>query len=103
MAERTGVAARRRDIARRFRQNPTPAERKLWNLLRSKRDAGWKFRRQQPIGPFLLISSVWPQNWLSNWMAGNMANRNASDAMMQDRAGSKSTDIVCCDFGISKF
>ncbi|HEY3776906.1 MAG TPA: endonuclease domain-containing protein [Rhizomicrobium sp.] len=43
---------RRRDIARQFRQSPTDAERKLWSLLRSRRLANWRFRRQQPIGPY---------------------------------------------------
>jgi very-short-patch-repair endonuclease len=44
--------SQRRDAARAFRQNPTDAERKLWYLLRNKRLANWRFRRQQPIGPY---------------------------------------------------
>jgi len=31
----------------------TDAERKLWFLLRDRRLAGAKFRRQAPIGPFI--------------------------------------------------
>src|SRR5580698_5662607 len=42
----------RRNFARRFRQNPTDAERKLWYLLRNRRLANWLFRRQQPMGPY---------------------------------------------------
>jgi len=42
----------KRDVARQFRQNPTEAERKLWRLLRNRRLANWRFRRQQPIGPY---------------------------------------------------
>jgi adenine-specific DNA-methyltransferase len=42
----------RRNTARQFRQNPTDAERKLWRLLRNKRLANWRFRRQQPVGPY---------------------------------------------------
>jgi very-short-patch-repair endonuclease len=34
--------------ARRMRKNPTPAEAKLWRVLRGKQ-LGVKFRRQQPI------------------------------------------------------
>jgi very-short-patch-repair endonuclease len=31
----------------------TDAERKLWSVLRNSQLAGAKFRRQQPIGPFI--------------------------------------------------
>jgi very-short-patch-repair endonuclease len=32
----------------------TRAERKLWYQLRDRRLAGWKFRRQVPIGPWVV-------------------------------------------------
>ena len=32
----------------------TDAERRLWSLLRGRRLAGYKFRRQLPVGPFIL-------------------------------------------------
>jgi len=35
-----------------MRSHPTDAEHRLWHLLRAKRLAEWKFRRQAPIGPF---------------------------------------------------
>ena len=41
-------------LARSLRNNPTDAERKLWLLLRSKQLGGFKFRRQQPIGPYVV-------------------------------------------------
>ena len=41
-------------IARQFRKNPTPSEAILWEALRGKRLDGVKFRRQQPIGPFVV-------------------------------------------------
>ena len=31
----------------------TDAERKLWHLLRRKQLAGFRFRRQAPIGPYI--------------------------------------------------
>ena len=39
--------------ARALRKEPTPAERKLWAYLRYDR-LGLRFRRQQPIGPFIV-------------------------------------------------
>jgi very-short-patch-repair endonuclease len=38
--------------AKHLRANQTEAERRLWNLVRNKRLAGTRFRRQQPIGPY---------------------------------------------------
>uniref|UniRef100_UPI0002488B4C endonuclease domain-containing protein n=2 Tax=Sphingomonas sp. KC8 TaxID=1030157 RepID=UPI0002488B4C len=40
--------------ARHMRSEPTEAERHLWQLLRAKRLSGWKFRRQQPIGRYIV-------------------------------------------------
>jgi len=43
-----------RDFARRMRREPTPAERRLWWMLRDRRMAGFKFRRQVPVGPYIV-------------------------------------------------
>jgi very-short-patch-repair endonuclease len=40
--------------ARRLRRDMTDAERLLWYALRDRRFAGWKFRRQATIGPFIV-------------------------------------------------
>ena len=40
--------------ARRLRKNMTDAERFVWSRLRSRRFAGYKFRRQMPIGPYIV-------------------------------------------------
>ncbi len=40
--------------ARELRRNMTPAERILWNALRGRRFAGFKFRRQQVFGTYVL-------------------------------------------------
>ncbi|MCY4451361.1 MAG: DUF559 domain-containing protein [Immundisolibacterales bacterium] len=42
------------DYARHLRINQTDAEQLLWALLRSRRFAGKKFRRQHPIGRYIL-------------------------------------------------
>ncbi len=39
--------------AKRLRRDLTDAERKLWSILRNSQLDGAKFRRQQPIGPFI--------------------------------------------------
>ena len=37
-----------------MRKNPTEAERVLWRLLRNKRLAGSKWKRQEDIGPYIV-------------------------------------------------
>ncbi len=39
--------------ARGLRRTATPAERLLWEHLRARRLDGIKFRRQQPLGPYI--------------------------------------------------
>ena len=43
-----------RDRAKAMRREPTLAEKKLWRLLRSRQLVSWKFRRQEPVGPYIL-------------------------------------------------
>ena len=42
------------EIARQFRKEPTRSESILWQALRGKKLDGLKFRRQQPIGNFIV-------------------------------------------------
>src|SRR5262249_40818778 len=54
---RANVLRRRefkRKFARNMRNSPTRAERKLWSLLRNKQIIALRFRRQQPIGPYIV-------------------------------------------------
>ena len=41
-------------FARTLRRDQTPAERRFWTLLHAWREAGWHFRRQAPIGPYVV-------------------------------------------------
>ena len=40
--------------ARTLRHNQTDAERRLWGYLRDRRLDIWKFRRQHPLGAYVL-------------------------------------------------
>lgn len=40
--------------ARKLRRNQTPGERALWRKLRAERFHGFKFRRQVPLGPYIV-------------------------------------------------
>jgi very-short-patch-repair endonuclease len=49
---RTTAAIQRR--AQGLRRDQTPAERQLWACLRGKQLGDFRFRRQHPIGPFIV-------------------------------------------------
>lgn len=44
----------KRDFARHLRRTMTDAECKLWQQLRASQLAGYRFRRQHPIGPYVV-------------------------------------------------
>ena len=43
-----------KDRARRMRREPTEAERRMWRLLRDRRLGGFKFRRQEQLGRYIV-------------------------------------------------
>lgn len=45
---------RMQERAKELRRNQTDAERLLWSLLRSRQLGGFKFRRQKPIGNYIV-------------------------------------------------
>jgi very-short-patch-repair endonuclease len=49
-----GPDRRKVNVERRLRGQQTDAERKLWFALRDRRLAGFKFVRQEAIGPFVV-------------------------------------------------
>jgi len=49
-----GAKVTKTRLARQLRKNSTLAERKLWRYARSRSLGGFKFVRQQPIGPYVV-------------------------------------------------
>jgi very-short-patch-repair endonuclease len=49
-----GAKVTKTRLARQLRKHSTRAERKLWRYLRSRSLAGFKFVRQEPIGPYVV-------------------------------------------------
>ena len=41
-------------LAKQLRQNQTPQEQKLWNIIRNHKFHNLKFKRQQPIGKYIV-------------------------------------------------
>mgnify|MGYP001282072607 FL=1 len=51
---RFSVSRKTTERAQRLRREATPAERKLWARLKAKQLNGLQFRRQHPIGPYIV-------------------------------------------------
>jgi very-short-patch-repair endonuclease len=65
--------------AQRLQRELTDAERKLWSVLRNRQLEGAKFRRQQPIGPFI-VDFVCQEQRLIVEADGGQHSDNAADA-----------------------
>jgi len=49
-----GTTQQTEQAARHLRKHQTPAETRLWNALSRRQLAGLKFRRQHPVGQFIV-------------------------------------------------
>ena len=74
----TGYTGQTLAKAQRLRGVMTDAERKLWSALRNRQLEGAKFRRQQPIGPFI-ADFVCQERRLIVEADGGQHSNNASD------------------------
>ncbi|MEP2988963.1 MAG: DUF559 domain-containing protein [Parasphingorhabdus sp.] len=50
----TGYSSKTLKHAKQLRKDMTPQERTLWGKLRNRQLGGAKFRKQQPIGPYIV-------------------------------------------------
>ena len=66
--------------ARRLRQAETEAERIAWKILRNRQQKGYKFRRQQPIGPYVVDFVCFEKKLVVELDGGQHAEQSAYDA-----------------------
>ena len=57
----------------------TDAERKLWRHLRNRELGGWKFKRQYPVGPFIVDFICLEKNVVIEVDGGQHAENEAQD------------------------
>ena len=48
------VSSAKVKMSQQLRRNMTPAEREFWQMVRDRKMFGLKFRRQHPIGPYVV-------------------------------------------------
>lgn len=66
--------------ARGLRRDGTDVERKLWYCLRDRRLDGHKFRRQLPVGPYVVDFACVESRLVVELDGGQHAERTAQDA-----------------------
>ena len=75
-----GYSALLRERARGLRHASTDAELRLWHELRSRTFAGFKFRRQHPIGGYITDFACLEQKLLIELDGGQHAEQSNYDA-----------------------
>lgn len=68
-----------KERARKLRRSGTKAEQKLWRALRDRGLAGAKFRRQTPIGPYVVDFVCFDARLVIEIDGGQHANNNQQD------------------------
>jgi len=66
--------------ARELRKNSTDAERVLWQQLRAHQLVGYKFRRQQPMGRYIVDFVCFEKHVIIELDGGQHAEQVVSDA-----------------------
>ncbi|WP_089726760.1 endonuclease domain-containing protein [Candidatus Thiosymbion oneisti] len=66
-------------LAKNLRKNSTDAERMLWTHLRAHRFHGLKFRRQQPVGRYIVDFICFQKDLIIELDGGQHAERKVAD------------------------
>lgn len=77
MHGQTNRFIRDRRIARTLRTHSTDAERKLWRHLRLRQLDGWRFRRQHPLGNYVVDFVCLDRRLVVEVDGGQHVNSNA--------------------------
>jgi very-short-patch-repair endonuclease len=76
-----------------MRANQTDAEQRLWKLLRAKRLGGWKFRRQLPVGRYI-VDFACPSARLIVEADGGQHSGNGYDAVRDEWLASQGWRVI---------
>jgi hypothetical protein len=87
--------------ARTLRKNLTEAEQRLWQKLKQRQIAGVKFRRQQPIGPFIVDFVCFEHRVIVEVDGGQHGEQFPTTGSVL--SGWRNRVIGYCDSGTTKF
>ena len=87
--------------ARKLRQNATDAERALWQQVRAARLGGHKFRRQAPVGRYIVDFVCFEARLIVEVDGGQHAERQRQDAQRTAWLASQGF-FGCCASGTAR-
>src|ERR1039457_2788947 len=82
------------EFSKQLRRDQTDAERKMWSLLRSRSLAGYKFRRQQPIGPYIADFCCFRPRLIVELDGGQHAEKVEYDQRRTDFLKSEGFEVI---------
>ena len=82
------------NFARHLRSNQTDAERLLWRHLRNRELQGFRFRRQVPLGPYIVDFVCFEQRLVVELDGGQHAEQHSYDAARDDWLRSQGFRII---------
>jgi very-short-patch-repair endonuclease len=83
-----------KDKARLLRKNSTDAEKRFWSQLRNRRLNGWKFRRQFPIGQYIVDFECYELKLIVEVDGGQHAEQEFYDIRRTEYLQSKGYRVV---------
>lgn len=86
--------SRKLNFRRRLRHEQTDAERELWQLLRSRQLAHYKFRRQHSIGPFIADFCCLERRLVIELDGGQHADKIEQDKGREDFLNEKGFKVL---------
>ena len=90
---------------RELRKNSTEAEGLLWKNLRLRQIEGYKFRRQQPIGEYIVDFVCFERRLIVGVDGGQHAEKIAYDSKrdewLKSQGGRRNLILTCLKSGLS--
>jgi very-short-patch-repair endonuclease len=80
--------------ARALRRNPTDAEKKLWSVLRLQQMDGHRFRRQHPVGAYVVDFICLAEKLIIEVDGGQHASQTARDQARTEWLGSNGYRVL---------
>jgi very-short-patch-repair endonuclease len=82
-----------------MRRQPTDVEAKLWQLMRLKNMAGYKFRRQHPVKEYILDFYCPAKRLCIELDGGQHADPSMAEHDLQERNDWANLGFASCGFG----
>jgi len=82
------------DNVKQLRTTMTPEELRLWYLLRDRRFFGYKFRRQMPIGPYVVDFACIKAKLIVELDGGQHQEREAYDSRRCEFLNANGWEVV---------